>query len=69
MMFQIIAIQLVDLDQYFIKHGFIFRILLQYDCVSDERAGQGGEYSVQLGFGWTNGVTLDLIHVMLLNDD
>jgi alpha,alpha-trehalase len=25
-------------------------------------AGGGGEYSVQLGFGWTNGAVLDLLH-------
>lgn len=25
--------------------------------------GTGGEYDVQLGFGWTNGVILDLLHL------
>lgn len=25
--------------------------------------GTGGEYDVQLGFGWTNGVIMDLLHM------
>ncbi len=26
------------------------------------KPGRGGEYDVQSGFGWTNGVILDLLH-------
>lgn len=31
----------------------------KYDCTGT--AGSGGEYEVQTGFGWTNGVVLDLL--------
>lgn len=30
---------------------------LVFDCAG------GGEYDVQLGFGWTNGVILDFLHI------
>ncbi|KAJ1362105.1 hypothetical protein KIN20_038424 [Parelaphostrongylus tenuis] len=34
----------------------------KYDVVSTEpKLGKGGEYDVQAGFGWTNGVALDLL--------
>lgn len=33
----------------------------KYD-VNDGKPGGGGEYNVQLGFGWTNGVALQLLH-------
>lgn len=36
------------------------RIMEKYDVVSG-RAGGGGEYPVEIGFGWTNGVTLSLL--------
>jgi alpha,alpha-trehalase len=37
------------------------KLLEKYDVVStDQRAG-GGEYGVQEGFGWTNGVTLEFL--------
>lgn len=32
----------------------------KYSC-TEMRGGGGGEYQVQLGFGWSNGVTLDLV--------
>jgi alpha,alpha-trehalase len=34
---------------------------LQYDCRYGAGVGGGGEYTVQLGFGWTNGA---LLHIM-----
>ncbi|KHJ87022.1 alpha,alpha-trehalase [Oesophagostomum dentatum] len=35
----------------------------KYDVVSTKpRLGAGGEYDVQPGFGWTNGVALDLLY-------
>ena len=33
----------------------------QYDATVLGRAGGGGEYDVQVGFGWTNGVALVLL--------
>ena len=34
----------------------------KYDVASSKpRTGNGGEYTVQAGFGWTNGVILDLL--------
>ncbi|XP_044759539.1 trehalase-like [Coccinella septempunctata] len=33
----------------------------KYDAVHPGQAGGGGEYSVQTGFGWTNGVALEFI--------
>jgi len=33
----------------------------KYDATDILRVGSGGEYDVQLGFGWTNGVVLDLL--------
>ncbi|XP_023319723.1 trehalase [Eurytemora carolleeae] len=47
--------------QVFKSQGHMFE---KYDCRSTETGGgSGGEYSVQLGFGWSNGVSLDLIHM------
>ncbi|CAG0917111.1 unnamed protein product [Notodromas monacha] len=34
----------------------------KYDTMSPGHAGHGGEYEVQIGFGWSNGVVLDFIH-------
>jgi len=34
----------------------------KYDCTSTERIGGGGEYEIQIGFGWSNGVVLDFLH-------
>lgn len=36
------------------------RLLEKYDVVSEGREGGGGEYQLQDGFGWTNGVTRKL---------
>lgn len=36
------------------------KMLEKYN-VADAKAGMGGEYALQEGFGWTNGVTLDLM--------
>jgi len=35
--------------------------VFQYDVRHIGEPGGGGEYEVQLGFGWTNGVVLQLI--------
>lgn len=34
---------------------------MQYDATSPGRGGGGGEYNVQEGFGWTNGVVFEFI--------
>lgn len=33
----------------------------KYDASSVGQSGRGGEYEVQNGFGWTNGVILDIL--------
>ncbi|KAK9521200.1 hypothetical protein VZT92_021025 [Zoarces viviparus] len=40
------------------KHDAMFE---KYDVNGDGKPGGGGEYEVQLGFGWTNGVALQLL--------
>jgi alpha,alpha-trehalase len=37
------------------------KLVEKYDVVETERAGGGGEYPLQDGFGWTNGVTRKLM--------
>ncbi len=39
----------------------MFPFLLQYDSSSISKIGGGGEYDVQVGFGWSNGVVLDFL--------
>lgn len=34
---------------------------LQYNCTESGNPGGGGEYIIQSGFGWTNGVCLDFL--------
>ncbi|TNN01137.1 hypothetical protein fugu_010519 [Takifugu bimaculatus] len=40
------------------KHKAMFE---KYDVRQEGKPGAGGEYNVQLGFGWTNGVALQLL--------
>uniref|UniRef100_A0A8C6S4N1 Trehalase n=1 Tax=Neogobius melanostomus TaxID=47308 RepID=A0A8C6S4N1_9GOBI len=42
----------------YIAHEAMFE---KYDVNGDGKPGGGGEYEVQLGFGWTNGVALQLL--------
>jgi len=42
----------------FQKHGHMFE---KYDARELGAGGGGGEYDVQIGFGWTNGVALSLL--------
>jgi alpha,alpha-trehalase len=37
------------------------KLLEKYDVANPERPGGGGEYPLQDGFGWTNGVTRRLL--------
>lgn len=34
----------------------------QYDATVSGGHGGGGEYEVQLGFGWSNGIIMDLLN-------
>jgi len=42
----------------FLRHS---PFLLQYDCTEVAKIGGGGEYEVQVGFGWSNGTVLDFL--------
>ncbi|CAG0896196.1 unnamed protein product [Darwinula stevensoni] len=44
--------------QAFLKYGVMFE---KYDVTEVGKPGHGGEYDVMEGFGWTNGVVLDLL--------
>lgn len=35
----------------------------KYDVTRSGKAGEGGEYEVQEGFGWTNAVVIDFLHM------
>nr|XP_040580420.1 trehalase-like [Lepeophtheirus salmonis] len=35
----------------------------KYDATDPKSTGHGGEYLVQIGFGWTNGVILDFFKI------
>lgn len=37
--------------------------MLQYNAIVFGGHGGGGEYETQLGFGWSNGVILDLLNM------
>jgi len=42
-------------ESYFNQHA---QLMEKYDVLKPQNVAQGGEYEVQHGFGWTNGVTL-----------
>ena len=46
------------------KHAYASRGLQfeKYDATTPGSPGGNGEYPVQAGFGWTNGVVLTLLH-------
>ncbi|KAK5868966.1 hypothetical protein PBY51_009934 [Eleginops maclovinus] len=55
-----------DLAQHWIKTNWLAYMKYEamfekYDVNGDGKPGGGGEYEVQLGFGWTNGVALQLL--------
>ncbi|XP_056229864.1 trehalase [Seriola aureovittata] len=55
-----------DLAQRWIKTNWLAYMKYEamfekYDVNGDGKPGGGGEYEVQLGFGWTNGVALQLL--------
>lgn len=43
------------------NYSFCVQILFQYSAVKSGQYGGGGEYDIQTGFGWTNGVALHLL--------
>lgn len=43
----------------YVDYGAMFE---KYDAVLPGKGGGGGEYNVQVGFGWTNGVILELLN-------
>jgi alpha,alpha-trehalase len=47
-------------DSQFVKTQKIFE---KYNVV-EERDAVDGEYAMQDGFGWTNGITLKFIHLL-----
>lgn len=48
---------IATVDATYVRTGLLFE---KYD-VENLTPGEGGEYAPQVGFGWTNGVTADLI--------
>jgi len=49
---------LVSVTRFYRENG---KLLEKYDVVNPGRPGGGGEYPLQDGFGWTNGVTRKLL--------
>ena len=55
-----------NLAKRFLENAFISwkktgHMYEKYDVTENGKAGHGGEYDVQEGFGWTNGVILDFL--------
>lgn len=50
---------LLGIPLIFIKFFEFF--ILQYSALELGGHGGGGEYDIQIGFGWTNGVIMDLL--------
>ncbi|CAF4301192.1 unnamed protein product, partial [Adineta steineri] len=38
------------------------KMMEKYDVVDTDKPAGGGEYETQDGFGWTNGVYLEMLH-------
>jgi alpha,alpha-trehalase len=51
---------LANVGRFYRENG---RLLEKYDVVNPGRPGGGGEYPLQDGFGWTNGVTRRLLTI------
>lgn len=39
----------------------MFCLIFQYSAIDPGKYGGGGEYEVQAGFGWTNGVVFEFL--------
>lgn len=55
---------IATVEATYARTGLLFE---KYD-VEEPAIGQGGEYAPQIGFGWTNGVTADLIDELRIAD-
>jgi len=61
------AVQARQLAEVWLKSNyeawvnFGHKMFEKYDCRQSGMPGDSGEYDVQLGFGWTNGVVLDFL--------
>lgn len=58
--FQIASKRVEGSFNNFIAKGHMFE---KYDALSSMRIGGGGEYEIQIGFGWTNGVVMDFLNM------
>lgn len=38
-------------------------VVLQYNAIAIGESGNGGNYVTQIGFGWTNGLNMILLHL------
>ncbi|NCP66424.1 MAG: alpha,alpha-trehalase TreF [Paraglaciecola sp.] len=52
---------IATVEKQFSLHG---NLMEKYNVVATTETAQGGEYEVQHGFGWTNGVTLAYYHFL-----
>jgi len=58
---QTLALQWIKANYLgFAANGFMFE---KYNAFKPGEAGDGGEYEPQIGFGWTNGVVLELLRI------
>jgi len=46
-----------------LNFAFDSRFNFKYDASSLRKIGGGGEYDIQIGFGWTNSVVLDFLNM------
>ena len=61
---KIMARWLNTVETYFSNYG---KLMEKYDVIQPEVVAQGGEYQVQEGFGWTNGVTKRFYRMLSLD--
>lgn len=49
--------------------SFSILFIFQYNAIEEGESGSGGEYTAQKGFGWTNGICLEMFNTwgMYLN--
>ena len=57
----IMQLWIATVEQHFEDHGYLME---KYNVESTNVTATGGEYVVQHGFGWTNGVTLAFYHLL-----
>lgn len=50
------------LDSNYMGYESTGMMFEKYDATSPGKGGGGGEYKVQEGFGWTNGIVLEFLH-------